>query len=521
MAPSRDRLNRFAADFIGLDREDPVLGGGVRRRVYLDTTATALMPRVVWAGLQEYLDAASANSHTEAHRAGRDTTAAIEDSRDAIGRLVGYDPLRDVVLFTANGATGAINFLARALFPPELRSVVKRFESGPPAEFRRELAGALGDGGAEAIDELCARPVVVTTTMEHHSNLLPWMEAVGHQNVVAAGVDPRDGTLDLESLARILTQQGSRVRLVAVTAVSNVTGIANPVHRIARMAHEVGAQVLIDGAQSVPHGEVRMHPGDPSEDIDYLVLSGHKLYAPGSRGALIGNLSTLSSRRCVTDVGGGMVEYVSMEDFEIVEQVTAREEAGTPNIPGSIAMGLIAEALMSIGMQTVAEAERELTSKLIERLRAIDGVSIYGESDLAAVPRAGVVSFNVAGIHHALVAAYLNDYHNIAVRNGCFCAQPYVKALLRIDEETERCYRADIVCGDRRNVPGMVRASLGIYSTADDIEHLGRAIEELQRAREIIVPSYRVDMDGTFRRTDGTTLPATFNVAAYIKNVLG
>src|SRR5688572_11892400 len=117
-------LERFARDFLGLDRADPVLvhGGGtaLRRRVYLDTTATALMAKVVWDNLAGYFDAASANSHTDAHRAGRDTTRAIEHSRDAIGRLVGYDPARDVVLFTANGATGAINFLARALFPPEL-----------------------------------------------------------------------------------------------------------------------------------------------------------------------------------------------------------------------------------------------------------------------------------------------------------------------------------------------------------------------------------------------------------------
>jgi selenocysteine lyase/cysteine desulfurase len=513
----RQRLERFAADFIGLDRSDPVFDGGERRRVYLDTTATALMARVVWDGMQEYLAAASANSHTDAHRAGRDTTVAIEDSRHAIGRLVGYDQTRDVVLFTANGATGAINFLARALFPPELRTIVKRFPGGAPKPLVAGLAAALGHTGAEAIDELLARPLVVTTEMEHHSNLLPWMEAVGHQNVLAARVDPATGALDLDDLARILGEHGGRVRLVAATAVSNVTGIANPVHRIARMAHEIGAQVLIDGAQWVPHGEVRMHPGDPAEDIDYLVLSGHKLYAPGSRGALVGNLTTLSARRCVTDVGGGMVEYVSIEDFAIKEQVTAREEAGTPNIPGSIAMGLVAEALLTIGMDVVAAAEHELTAALIDRLRAVPGVRIHGSTDLATVPRAGVVSFDVDGLHHGLVAAYLNDFHNIAVRNGCFCAQPYIKALLRVDEETERSYRKDILCGDRRSIPGMVRASLGVYSTAADVDALGAALDELQRRRDEISRRYRADLDGTFRRSDGITLPRTFSVSEFVR----
>jgi selenocysteine lyase/cysteine desulfurase len=286
------------------------------------------------------------------------------------------------------------------------------------------------------------------------------------------------------------------------------------------MAHEVGAQLLVDGAQWVPHGEVRMHTGDPAECIDYLVLSGHKLYAPGSRGALVGNLTTLSARRCVSDVGGGMVEYVSIDDFALKEQVTAREEAGTPNIPGSIAMGLIAEALMSIGMDVIAEAEHAMTAALLDRLAAIAGVRIYGSRDLTRTPRAGVVSFNVDGIPHGLVAAYLNDYHNIAVRNGCFCAQPYVKAMLRIDQVAEQCFRNDMICGDHRNVPGMVRASLGVYSTRADIAALGDAIEALQARRAEIIAAYDVDMDGTFRRRDGTSLPSTFDVASFVRDAI-
>jgi len=520
MGARRELLNRFATDFIGLDRVDPVYGGGERRRVYLDTTATALMPRVVWDGIREYLQCASANSHTDAHRAGRDTTKAIEDSRDAIGRLVGYNCASDVVLFTANGATGATNFLARALFPPELRAVIKRFPDGAPQSFIATLDKCLGTAGAGVIDELLARPMVVASAMEHHSNLLPWMEAVGKQNVCAARVDPDTGGLDLDDLGRILTAHGDKIRLVAVTAVSNVTGVLNPVHKIARMAHEIGAQVLIDGAQWVPHAPVKMHTGDPAEDIDYLVLSGHKLYAPGSRGALVGSLSTLSSKRCVTDVGGGMVEYVSIEDFEVKEQVTAREEAGTPNIPGSIAMGVIAETLMLIGMDVIAEAEHEMTTLLVDRLAAVDGVEVYGSTDVKTVPRAGVVAFNVEGLYHGLVAAYLNDYHNIAVRNGCFCAQPYAKALLRVDHETEMSYRADMMCGDRRNLPGMVRASLGVYSTVADIDALCAALAQLHQERDTIAPQYRPDLNGTYRRVDGTALPITFSVADFVRSAL-
>src|SRR5262245_21263469 len=146
MPDAKSLLDRFARDFLGLDREDPIVtASGRARHVYLDTTATSLMPRMVWSGIDRYFCSASANSHTEAHRAGRDTTQAIEDSRHAIGRLVGYNADEDVVLFTSNGATGAINFLARALFPPELRVVLKRFPGGPPALLLEALRGAIGD----------------------------------------------------------------------------------------------------------------------------------------------------------------------------------------------------------------------------------------------------------------------------------------------------------------------------------------------------------------------------------------
>ncbi len=516
--------DRFARSFLGLDQRDPVRDGSggrsLARRVYLDTTATALMPDVVWQGLEAYFRHACANSHTEAHRGGRDTTRAIEESRDAIGRLVGYDADRDVVLFTANGATGAINFLARALFPSELRSPLKRFPE-PPAAVVEALRATLDEHGNSVLEEVLSRPLVVVTTMEHHSNLIPWMEAVGHHNLRAARIHPEDGSLDLDDLARILEREGSRVRLVAVTGVSNVTGIINPIAKIARMAHAVGAEILVDGAQWVPHAPVAMHTGDPAESLDYLVLSGHKLYAPGSRGALIGSLRTLSGRRCVTDVGGGMVEYVTLEDFEIKDEVTAREEAGTPNIPGSIAMGLVAETLMTIGMDVVARREHVLTRALVQRLARIDGVTVYGSTDLERVPRAGVVSFNVRGLSHGLVATYLNDFHDISVRDGCFCAHPYVKALLGVDAQTEASYRHEMLCGDRRNIPGMVRASLGIYSTAEDIEALGDALEGLIGRSAEIQERYRADLDGTYRLEGVGELPAAYRVADEVKRWLG
>ncbi len=526
-------LARLAGDFLGLEQEDPVVSWdgepSLRRRVYLDSAATTLMSRPVWRALDAYLRQASANSHTEAHRAGRDTTQAIEDSREAIGRLVGFDADTDVVLFSSNGATGAINFLARALFPPELRTLVKRFPGGPPPAFVETLRAALGPKGSEAIDRILERPLVVTTRMEHHSNLLPWMEAVGHHHVRAVDVRASDGTLDIGHLERILAEEGSRVRLLTVTGVSNVTGIKNPVHQLAQMAHAVGAQILVDGAQWVPHAPVQMHRENPEESIDYLVFSGHKLYAPGSRGALVGNLETLSGCRCVTDVGGGMVDYVTIEDFQIKDEVTAREEAGTPNIPGSIAMGLIAGLLMEVGMERVENCEALLTAKLLARLRLIPEVTIYGSPDLDRVPRAGVVAFNVEGMDHELVATYLNDFHDVLVRNGCFCAQPYAKVLMRCGAAvpSSAASTAPLLgigesfgapkTSDLPEQPGMVRASLGLYSTESDVELLGQALEEMIGHRDQIIRHYDRNDDGRYVLASGASSPITYSVAGEVR----
>lgn len=517
-------LEQFSRDFLGLRHTDPVCGSAeMRRRIYLDSGATTLMPQLVIDGLVDYCGSANANSHTEAHRAGRDTTLAIEDARDAIGRLVGYDPEHDVVLFTGNGATGAINFLARAIFPPPLRMIIKRFPEGAPAEFVDCFKDAMGAMGGEFLEEVRERPIVVTTRMEHHSNLLPWIEAVGHHNLRAIDVDPTTGALDLAHLERVLDAEGHRVRLIAVTGLSNVTGIVNPIREIARMAHRVGALVAVDGAQWVPHCPVQLHdPDDPEASVDYLAFSGHKLYAPGSRGALVGRLSLLTDRRCVTDVGGGMVDYVSIEDYQLKEEVTAREEAGTPNVLGSIAMGVVAEVLLRIGMDIVEEAEQELTSHLVGRIDRIPGITVYGETDIDRIPRAGVVSFNIDGLHNGLVASYLNDFHNIAVRNGCFCAQPYAKQLILGAGETFDCpgemdlEMAPATPGETElpAKPGMVRASLGIYSTRDDVESLGAALEELVRDQARILELYEPGgPEGTWLLKDGTRHPATFRIS--------
>ncbi len=483
-------LCRLRGDFLGLDTVAPVftLDGRTRpaRRVYLDTTATSLMPRFVYEMVGDYLCTSNANSHTRAHLAGRTTTQEIEYVRRAIGDFVGYDSARDVVLFTGNGATGAVNLLAAALFPPSVSLLFKRADSGGAMRECMDRYRAVLCAEQPPLEELLRRDLVVVTKMEHHSNMLPWIQAVGRTRVRFVDLTS-DGALDLDHLREILAREGSRVRIVAVTGVSNVTGIINPVHEIARMAHAAGAEIVVDAAQMAPHLPVRMHrPVQPEADLDYVVLSGHKLYAPGSRGALVGRASPFVLNESVGDVGGGMVEYVSLEDTKFKQEITAREEAGTPNIPGTLALGAIVRLLGTIGMDLIAQEEQALVPEALGRLASIPGVVVYGNPDPRQVPRAGVIAFNVEGIPHGLVAAVLSDYFNVDVRNECFCAHPYVKEQLRVPREVEQRYIAEILEGDRRHVPGMVRASLGLYSTHEDLVALEEAVRfVVEHAREL------------------------------------
>lgn len=506
----QDLFQRIQRAFVGLDHRDEVVDldgcAGQRQRTYLDSTATTLMPLPVLRGVQAYLERASANSHTPAHRAGRATTDAIEDARRALGELVGWDPRRDVVLLEGNGATGAINFLARALFPPELRAPLKRARGEQARELARALVRA-APSLRSRMEELLDRPLVVLSRLEHHSNILPWVEAVGRHHVRVVDTTP-DGRFDLDHYGRILREEGQRVRLVAVTGASNVTGVLTPLDEIAARAHAVGAQVMVDAAQLAPHRPMRMHGG--GQDLDFVVVSGHKLYAPGSRGVLIGSLEQTGCA-CAGDVGGGMVEFVSLDDYQIKNEITQREEAGTPNIPGTIALGMAALLLQRMDMTRVAEAEEALVAHALDRLGSIEGLRLYGPRDPST--RVGVIALNVVGLHHAVVARYLDDTHAVCVRSGCFCAHPYVKALLECPKEAEEAYRRQVSAGDRSALPGMVRLSFGLYNTRDDVDAACAALADAVRRRDRIREAYLVDRSGNARRRDLPVPPRVFSLA--------
>jgi selenocysteine lyase/cysteine desulfurase len=368
------------------------------------------------------------------------STHTYERCREVIAEFVGADLAHHTVIFGQN-ATHALNKLAMRVCP--------------------------GEGG-----------VVVTTMMEHHSNLLPWRK-LGCQ-VKYANVNPADGSLDLEDMRRKIRSAGEKLCLVTCTAGSNVTGEMPPVRRIARMAHEHGALMALDATQMVPHRRLDMGAPDDPERIDFAAFSAHKMYAPFGSGVLVGPRKVFE-QGAPDMVGGGTIEAVTLEET-IWAAPPERDEAGTPNVLGAIAVASAARTMMSIGMDELAAHERELTRRALRRLNRIPGLTLYGRTDPEVpVDRLGVVTMTAEGIEHSRLAAVLGCEHGIGVRAGCFCAQPYVRELLGISQEEMAEIVRKLTRGDHATVPGMVRMSLGVYNTADEVDAFADAVEEVLR----------------------------------------
>jgi selenocysteine lyase/cysteine desulfurase len=340
-----------------------------------------------------------------------------------------------------------------------------------------------GKNATEAINKLAFRyplppgSIVLSTEMEHHSNDLPWR---GRASLMRGRVTD-DGRLDEDDLDRLFASYGDRIALLTVSGASNVTGFVQPIHRLARKAHAVGARILVDAAQLAPHRRIDVKPDDDPEHLDYVALSAHKMYAPFGVGALVGRRDTFAEGDPEYR-GGGMVEIVTPE-FVHWAGLPDREEAGSPNVVGAVAMGVAARTLMEIGMDEIARHEASLASYALERLRSVPGATVYGGSGAAAsVDRVGVIPFNVGSVHHALVAAILGHEGGIGVRSGCFCAQAYVARLLGLTSHEQSRWQHALLAGDRSFKPGMVRISLGAYNTTDDIDALLEIVERITRS---------------------------------------
>ncbi|HMB29557.1 MAG TPA: aminotransferase class V-fold PLP-dependent enzyme [Blastocatellia bacterium] len=426
--------NGWRERIVGLDRKAPLLDGRLVPYINLDNAATTPPLWDVLEAVLRFLPYYS-SSHRGSGFKSRISTAAYDEAHEIIGRFVGADMDSNTVIFGKN-TTEAINKLAFR-YPMRLDSVV------------------------------------LSTMMEHHSNDLPWRRRA---KVVRAQVTS-EGRLDEEDVDRLISQYGDRIALLTVSGASNVTGFVQPIHRLARKAHAVGARILVDAAQLAPHRRIDVRPDNDPEHIDFVALSAHKMYAPFGAGALVGPRE-IFLRGAPEYQGGGTVELVTLGYVRWAE-LPDREEAGSPNVVGAIAMAMAAQAMMDAGMESLERHETALTAYALDRLRSLPEITIYGETDPGRTQeRVGVISFNLGSAHHALVAAVLGYEGGIGTRNGCFCAQPYVALLLR-DAETETAQlRRDPPAGDKSGRPGMVRISFGAYNNFDDVDAL---IEMLRR----------------------------------------
>jgi selenocysteine lyase/cysteine desulfurase len=254
--------------------------------------------------------------------------------------------------------------------------------------------------------------------------------------------------LDENHLDRLLEQYADRVKLVAITGASNVTGHLPDIHRIAEKAHKAGAQILIDTAQLAPHRRVSMGALDDPAHLDYVTLSAHKMYAPFGTGALIGRKDTFEQGEPEYR-GGGTIEIVTIDHVEWAG-APDRDEAGSPNVVGAVALAAAIKVINKVGMNVIAEHEAELTAYTLDALSSIDGLRIYGDTNPAnAANRLGVIPITLNGMSHFLVAAILGAEWGIGVRNGCFCAHPYLLHLLGLSAEESDRVRNDILVNNR------------------------------------------------------------------------
>jgi selenocysteine lyase/cysteine desulfurase len=419
---------------VGVGKEVPLLDGSTRPYVNFDNAASTPAFRDVRDRVVEFLGWYS-SVHRGAGYKSLVSTHAYERAHQVVAEFVGADLETHCVIFGKN-TTEAINVLAESM-------------------------------------RLSSDDVVIATASEHHSNDLPWRPRA---KVVYVMPD-EDGAVYLENVAELLDRYAGRVKLVAVTGASNVTGFLPPIHDIAELAHDHGARILVDCAQLAPHRAIDVGDLGSHDHLDFVAISGHKMYAPFGTGALIGPRDYFQDAS-PAQRGGGTIKVVTLDEVHWAEP-PERYEAGSPNVVGAVALASSIRVLSAVGMERIAAHEKELTSYAVRRLADVDGVRLYGLRDPDRMEeRLGVVPFTVDGVPHGEVAAVLSMEGAIGVRNGCFCAHPYVLRLLDVSGTEYGVYKQMVLSGDRSMLPGLVRVSFGCYNTLEEIDWL---VEMVQR----------------------------------------
>lgn len=395
-------------------KDFPILNEKVngKRLAYLDSTATSQKPQQVIDALEDYYKRYNSNVHRGVHTLGSLATDGYEGARETVRRFI-HAPYFEEIIFT-RGTTASINLVAHSY----------------------------GDANVEAGDE------IVVTQMEHHANIVPWQQLAKRKNATLKFIPMTDsGELTLEAVKETITD---KTKIVAVAHVSNVLGTINDVKSIAQIAHEHGAIISVDGAQSVPHMKVDVQ----DLDVDFYSFSGHKMLGPTGIGVLYGKRELLNQMEPI-EFGGDMIDFVGLYESTWTDLPT-KFEAGTPLIAQAIGLKAAIEYLENIGFDAIHAHEAEITAYAYEKMSEIEGIDIYGpDKD----KRAGIITFNLKDVHPHDVATAL-DTEGVAVRAGHHCAQPLIKWL---------------------NVSSTARASFYIYNTKEDVDQL---VEGLKQTKE-------------------------------------
>lgn len=398
-------------DIQAIRADFPILNQKVNGKplVYFDNGATAQKPKMVLDAIDKYYTEINANIHRGVHTLSQLATDAYEESRLKIQKHINAKNAYEV-LFTS-GTTFGINLVANGF-------------------------GQILKPGDE----------IIVSELEHHSNIVPWQFACQRSGAKLRVIPMDDnGVLDMKAYDALVNEN---TKVVAVNHISNALGVINPIEYIIKKAHEVGAAVLIDGAQSTPH----LKPDVQALDCDFYAFSGHKICGPTGTGILYGKEKWLNLLPPYQG-GGEMIKEVSFEETTYAE-LPHKFEAGTPNIAGGIVLGYAVDYLNQVGFDAIEAYEKELLDYATKELLQIPGLKIYGNSD----HKASVVSFNIEGIHPYDIGTIV-DKMGVAVRTGHHCAQPIMKHF---------------------NIPGTIRASFMFYNTKEEIDILVQAVKKAQ-----------------------------------------
>lgn len=316
--------------------------------------------------------------------------------------------------------------------------------------------------------------IVITTRMEHHSNDLPWRYSKAKVKYV--DID-KSGRINLNHLESLLNDHLGKVKIISITGASNVTGYINDIYYISNLAHKYGAKTIVDGAQLVPHKKVFLNKR--GKNIDFLVFSAHKIYAPYGIGVIVLKKDYLNHKAPLIK-GGGTILYVGDND-EAWAPYHEAHEGGTPNVLGVVGLVGALREINRIGFDVFEEREEKLKIHLINSLRMIKDIKVYTDNDFNN--KLAIASFNVNNYYHEEIGDLLSKYRGISVRSGCFCAHPYVRRLLDISEKEAK----EFLYNPKKLKPGMVRVSCGFYNTLEEIDELLNTLEIIINIKRKII----------------------------------